>query len=94
MQKLDWQEFAKQEFLLRKYGLAIPRALFLRAGADRKATLGITEWFRPIVRIDDGVCFIDVGSSYPGRAQAAKGAGANRLKGIVSWVKNEVTQFG
>lgn len=68
--------------------------LFLRAGSDRKVTLGITELFRPIVHIDDGACFIDVDSSYPGRAQAAKGAGVHRLKGIVSWVKNEVTQFG
>lgn len=68
--------------------------LFLRNTSDRKATLGITELSRPGECIYGGACFIDVGSLYPGRTQAAKGAGVHRLKGIVSWVQNEVTQFG
>ena len=41
--------------------------------------------------IDPAVCCIVVGSSYPGCAQAAKGAGVHRLKGLVSWVQNVVT---
>ena len=73
---------------------------------DKKVTPGITELSRPrahiFVRnktyeqneyIDGAVCYIDVGSSYPGRAEAAKGAGVHRLKGIVSWVQNAVRQF-
>ena len=60
---------------------------------DRKGTPGITGWSRPIVHIDGEVCYSAVGSSYPGRAQAAKGDGVHRLKGIVSWVKNVVRQF-
>ena len=43
--------------------------------------------------IDGGACYIDVGSSYPGRAEAAKGGGVHPLKGIVSWVQNAVRQF-
>jgi hypothetical protein len=38
--------------------------------------------------IDGAACYIDVGSSYPGRAEAAKGGGVHPLKGIVSWVQN------
>ena len=60
---------------------------------DRKVTPGITELSRPRVHIDGGACYIDVGSSYPGRAEAAKGAGVHRLKGIVSWGQNAVRQF-
>ena len=60
---------------------------------DRKAISGITELSRLRAQIDGAVCYIDVGSSYPGRAEAAKGAGVHRLKGIVSWVKNVVRQF-
>ena len=60
---------------------------------DRKVTLGITESSRPRVHIDGEACYIDVGSSYPGRAEASKGAGVHRLKGIVSWVQNAVRQF-
>jgi len=43
--------------------------------------------------IDGGACYIDVGFSYPGCAEAAKGAGVHRLKGIMSWVQNAVRQF-
>ena len=45
------------------------------------------------VHIDGAVCYIDVGSSYPGRAEAAKGEGVHLLKGIVSWVHNAVRQL-
>ena len=55
---------------------------------DRKGTLRITGLSPPIVHIDEAVWYIAVGSSYPGRAQAAKGVGVHALKGIVSWVKN------
>ena len=60
---------------------------------DRKVTPGITELSRPRVHIDGAACYIDVGSSYPGRAEAAKGVGVHQLKGIVSWVQNAVRQF-
>ena len=60
---------------------------------DRKVTPGVTELSRPRVHIDGAACYIDVGSSYPGRAQAAKGVGVHQLKGIVSWVQNAVRQF-
>ena len=60
---------------------------------DRKGTPGITGWSRLIVQIDGEVCYSAVGSSYPGRAQAAKGAGVHILKGIVSWVKIVVRQI-
>ncbi len=45
------------------------------------------------VHIDGAVCYIDVGSSYPGRAEAAKGEGVHLLKGIVSWVHIAVRQM-
>ena len=60
---------------------------------DRKVTPGITEFSRLRVHIDGAVCYIDVGSSYPGCAEAAKGGGVHPLKGIVSWVQNAVRQF-
>ena len=60
---------------------------------DRKVTPGITELSRPRAPIDGAVCYIDVGSSYPGCAEAAKGVGVHQLKGIVSWVQNAVRQF-
>ena len=60
---------------------------------DRKVTPGITELSRPRVRIDGAVCYIDVGSSYPGCAEAAKGGGVHPSKGFVSWVQNAVRQF-
>ena len=60
---------------------------------DRKVTPGITELSRLRVHIDGAVCYFDVGSSYPGGAEAAKGGGVHPLKGIVSWVQNAVRQF-
>ena len=41
-------------------------------GDDRKVTPGITELSRPRAPIDGAVCYIDVGSSYPGRAEIAR----------------------
>ena len=63
------------------------------ARADRKVTPGIIELSRLRVPIDGEACYIDVGSSYPGCAEAAKGGGVHSLKGIVSWVQNVVRQF-
>ena len=60
---------------------------------DRKAISGITEWSRLRAQIDGAVCYIDVGSSHPGRAEAAKGGGVHPLKRFVSWVQNVVKQF-
>ena len=81
---------------------------------DRKVTPGITELSPPRVHIfvhdkgreqsehiDGEACYIDVGSSYPGRAEkllqkylyAAKGGGVHPLKGIVSWVHNVARQL-
>ena len=60
---------------------------------DRKVTPGITELSLLRVPIDGAVCYIDVGSSYPGCAEASKGGGVHPLKGIVSWVQNVVRQF-
>ena len=60
---------------------------------DRKGTSRITGLSHPIVHIDGAVWYIAVGSSYPSRAEAAKGAGVHVLKGIVSWVKNVARQF-
>ena len=61
--------------------------------AARKGTSRTTGLSRPIVHIDGAVWYLAVGSSYPGCAVAAKGAGVHTLKGIVSWVKNVVRQF-
>ncbi len=60
---------------------------------DRKVTPGITELSRPRAHIDGEACYIDVGSSYPSRAEAAKGGGVHPLKGIASWVHNVVRQL-
>ena len=60
---------------------------------DKKVTPGITELSRLRVQIDGAACYIDVGSSYPGCAEASKGGGVHPLKGIVSWVQNAVRQF-
>ena len=62
-------------------------------GDDGKVTPGITELSRPSVHSDGAACYIDVGSSYPGCAQASKGGGVHPSKGIVSWVQNVVRQF-
>ena len=68
-------------------------SFLMRARDDRKVTPGVTELSRPRVRIDGAACYIDVGSSYPGGAEAAKGEGVHLLKGIVSWVYNAVRQL-
>ena len=60
---------------------------------DRKVTPGITELSRPRAHIDGEACYIDVGSSYPGGAEAAKGGGVHSSKGFVSWVHNAVRQL-
>ena len=65
----------------------------MRVRDDKKVTPGITELSRLRVPIDGAVCYIDVGSSYPGRAEATKGGGVHPSKGIVSWVQNAVRQF-
>jgi hypothetical protein len=56
------------------------------AGCDRKVTPGITGLLRARVPIDPAAWYLDVGSSYPGSAQGAKGEAARLLKGNVSWV--------
>ena len=53
---------------------------------ERKVTPGITELSRPRVHIDGAACYIDVGSTYPGSAEASKGAGVHRLKGSGNYV--------
>ena len=74
-------------------GLANRCRLLMGLNCDRKGTPRITGWSRLIVQIDGEACYTAVGSSYPGRAQAAKGAGVHILKGIVSWVKIVVRQI-
>jgi hypothetical protein len=61
-------------------------SLLVRAGGDRKITPGITGSSRARVPIDPAVWYLDVGSSHPGSAAAAKGGAARPLKGNVSWV--------
>lgn len=68
--------------------------LLLSACNDRKATLGVTELSRTRAQIDFAACYIDVGSSHPGCAQATKGTGVHRLKGVVSWVQYAARQYG
>ena len=70
-----------------------PHAHLIGAVSDRKVTPRITGLSRPIVHIDGAVWYIAVGSTYPSRAEAAKGVGVHALKGIVSWVKNVARQF-
>ncbi len=60
---------------------------------ERKVTPGITELSRSRAHIDGAACYIDVGSSYPGGAEAAKGGGVHPLKGFVSWVQYAVRQY-
>ena len=74
-------------------GLTNPYSLLMGLKDDRKGTPRITGLSRSIVQIDSEACYTAVGSSYPGRAQAAKGAGVHILKGIVSWVKIVVRQI-
>ena len=77
----------------RKLGLVNPHTHLIGVVSDRKVTPRITGSSRPKVHIDGAVWYIAVGSSYPSRAEAAKGAGVHALKGIVSWVKNVARQF-
>lgn len=65
----------------------------MRLWIDKKVTTGITELSPPRVHIEEAVCYIDVGSSYPGSAEAANGGGVHPLKGFVSWVNNAVRQL-
>jgi len=46
------------------------------------------------VQIEENVCNLDVDSSYPSGAEAAKGPTVRRLKRYASWVQNGVSQFG
>ena len=48
----------------------------------------LSEWVAAALKgqIDHLACFLDVDSSYPGRAEAAKGGAVRPLKGNVSWV--------
>ncbi len=71
---------------MRKQGLATQSTSFVGVIDDRKVTPGITELSRVRVPIDPEACYFDVGSAYPGGAQAAKGGVVRPLKGIVSWV--------
>ena len=66
----------------------------MRPRVNREATPGIIELSRVRVHIDPAVCYFAVGSSHPGRAQAAKGGGVHPLKRFVSWVQNVARQFG
>ena len=59
-----------------------------------KATLGITGWYCPRVRIDGSVWHLDVDSSYPGAVAGSKGSAVRRLKRYVSWVQTVVRQVG
>lgn len=46
------------------------------------------------VHIDLRDWHLDVDSSYPGGASAAKGSAVRRVKRYVSWVKYDVSQYG
>ena len=58
----------------------------------RKVTPGVTELSPARAHIDLELCFFDVGSPYPGGAEAAKGEAVLLLKGVVSWVHTVVRQ--
>ncbi len=103
-QKSAWLDFKREDIQSRNTGLANLYAFLMGARDDRKVTPGITELSRPRAQmvislfwwheqIDGAACYIDVGSSYPGRAEASKGGGVHPLKGIVSWVHNAVRQL-
>jgi hypothetical protein len=61
---------------------------------DREVTSGIMGQYAMRVHIDLHACYLVVGSSYPGCAEASKGGGVNSLKRIVSWVKTVARQVG
>ena len=77
---------------MRKQGLANQCASFVGAIDDRKVTPGIIVLSPARVHIDLVACYFDVGSSYPGGEEAAKGGVVRPLKGIVSWVYTVVRQ--
>ena len=58
----------------------------MRAIADKKATLGITESSPARAHIDRVACYLDVGSLHPACAEAGKGEVVRLLKEVVSWV--------
>lgn len=58
----------------------------MRAIADKKATLGITESSPARAHIDRVACYLDVGSLHPARAESGKGEVVRLLKEVVSWV--------
>lgn len=68
--------------------------ILIIAYPNRKATLGIIRpsWER--VHIDLKACCFAFNSEFPGSAGAAKGAGVNRSKLIVSRVHNGASQLG
>jgi len=57
----------------RKLGLANQYILSLKYIAARKVTSGVMGQFLARVHIDLGVCYIVVGSAYPGCVEAPKG---------------------
>lgn len=46
------------------------------------------------VHIDWGGWHLDVGSSYPRAGEGSKGSAVRRVKGYVSWVKYDASQYG
>ena len=81
-QKLVWLDFHQYKIQAWKRGLANPYTPLMGVRDDWKVTPGITELSRPRAQIDGAACYIDVGSSYPGRAEASKGGGVHPLKGL------------
>ena len=77
---------------MRKQGLANQCTSFVGVIDDRKVTPGIIVLSPARVHIDLVACYFDVGSSYPGGEEAAKGGVVRPLKGIVSWVYTVVRQ--
>ncbi len=55
----------------------------LSVQSNRKVTSGITEWCRASVQSDHDACFFDVGFTYPGGAQAPKGAGVRQIESSI-----------
>jgi hypothetical protein len=58
------------------------------------ATLGITGLYHERVQIGRGSWHLDVDSTYPPGVEARKGPAVRRIKGYVSWVKYDVSQYG
>jgi hypothetical protein len=66
----------------------------MRTSLRNKATQGITAWSKVPVVMELWVRDLDVGSSRPRAASGSKGAAVLCLRRYVSWVKNDVNQFG